>query len=441
MDLTLQKTLFGFARTLTEKTPRGGARFLDAAVRPLLALPILSKNVHRRNQRILSGLDRLDRVLILSDIHLGDAVMMQSLATAVRDFFPLAEVHYAVSRNAAPFLEGHPDVTRLWPIYTGSPLPSDSDLQAVEDLLKNHPFDLVVNACPFFVPGRPLPHQGAVLDFMTHAPRIMRNEINPGEPNHFMFQAHLFLTHLLREKFTPVRQGDYRGGQLVLDDESMDRAASFLDGLHLEPHLKLVLVNPDTASPYTRPPVVFLQGLLRRLAVEENIHLLVGEGHTDKGVGIRLWDSMPEAYRHKVSLVPASLPGTAYAALIDRMDAFVSGDTGPLHWAAARKVSRTGQRPFRNRTAVYSLFGATPARMSGYDDHQPGFLSASQDAPSRTFISEAPCRNITCLNKLHITCRNIRCFEGLSHLPVAVTVIRNLDANHPTEKDPYALSA
>jgi len=92
---------------------------------------------------------------------------------------------------------------------------------------------------------------------------------------------------------------------------------------------------------------------------------------------------------------------------------FISGDTGPLHIAAARKVSPTGRHPVRNRTAVLSFFGATPARLSGYDSSQPGFLAANQDAPSWTFVSRSPCRNITCLDKLYKTCRVVRCFEGL----------------------------
>ncbi|HEX9901759.1 MAG TPA: glycosyltransferase family 9 protein, partial [Acidobacteriota bacterium] len=102
-----------------------------------------------------------------------------------------------------------------------------------------------------------------------------------------------------------------------------------------------------------------------------------------------------------------------YAALIDCCDVFISGDTGPLHIAAARKISRTGRYPLRNRTAVLSFFGATPARLSGYDSGQPGFLAANQDAPSWTFVSRSPCRNITCLDKLYKTCAVVRCFEGL----------------------------
>jgi len=38
----------------------------------------------------------------------------------------------------------------------------------------------------------------------------------------------------------------------------------------------------------------------------------------------------------------------------------------------------------------------------------------------------APCQNITCLNKLHKTCRTPRCFEGCSPLSVADAVLARL---------------
>jgi hypothetical protein len=82
-----------------------------------------------------------------------------------------------------------------------------------------------------------------------------------------------------------------------------------------------------------------------------------------------------------------------------------------MHLAAARKLSRSGRHDFRNRTAVLSIFGATPARMSGYDSVQPGYLPANQDAPSWSYTAGSPCRNISCLNKIFKTCRYVHCFD------------------------------
>jgi hypothetical protein len=300
-------------------------------------------------------------------------------------------------------------------------------MAAVRELVAGGGYDLVVNACPSFVPGRPLPERVPVLDFLTHAPHLVRNEYAPAEPNHFLFQSHRFLAELFNQRWSPQRTPWVPGALIHLDDAAVDTADAFVASAPAFQNEAWVLLNPDGASPYTRPPEAFLAALLRRLA-EGGAFVLVGEGHTDAGVGLRLQDALPPALRARTLTVPAVLPAPAYAALLDRVDVFVSGDTGPLHWGAARKVSRTGGRLFWNHTTVVSLFGATPARMSGYDSVQPGFLPAWQDAPSAVFRSHPPCRNLTCLNKLHKTCRIPRCFEGCSPLAVADAVLARLEA-------------
>ena len=145
----------------------------------------------------------------------------------------------------------------------------------------------------------------------------------------------------------------------------------------------------------------------------------------------RLLATLPTAMQQDVRIVPRSMPLDAYAALIDLADVFVSGDTGPLHLAAARRYARSGHHQFRNRTAVLSFFGATPPRMSGYDSFRPGYLAANQDAPSFCYQAVSPCRNITCVNKLFKTCATPRCFE---HVDVDAIASRAAAHLHSLER-------
>jgi hypothetical protein len=172
----------------------------------------------------------------------------------------------------------------------------------------------------------------------------------------------------------------------------------------------LVFLNPDTASPYTFIPFEFQTVLLKGLAGMD-CSILLGSGFKFKGIEGKLLETLSEEERRKVSVVPPTLPIDAYAALVDRADVFISGDTGPLHIAAAKKTAKSGNYKFRNRTFVISAFGATPARMSGYDSTNPLFPPANQEVLSRTYVSESPCRNITCVNKMAKTCEKPRCFE------------------------------
>jgi ADP-heptose:LPS heptosyltransferase len=275
-----------------------------------------------------------------------------------------------------------------------------------------------------------LPTNGPVLDFVTHAPHLVQNEYHPTEPNHFLFQSHRFLASLLGELYPPKRATFLRGSRIYLEDTAVDCAEKFVENLSFRSQNPILLLNPDTASPFTKPPEVFCKTLLLLLTAN-GIHVLIGEGHTDRGIGQRLLSSLPPVLRDKAALVPSSLSATAYAALIDRVGFFVSGDTGPLHWAAARKESTTGLRSFANRTSVFALFGATPARMSGYDSQTPGFLPAWQNAVSRTFVSKPACRNLTCLGKLYKTCRSHRCFEGLSASGVATDILQVISSRTP----------
>jgi hypothetical protein len=135
---------------------------------------------------------------------------------------------------------------------------------------------------------------------------------------------------------------------------------------------------------------------------------------------------IPPQLRSKLHIIPPSLPLEAYAALIDAADVFLTGDTGPMHIAAARRYSRSGKHQFRNRTAVLSWFGATPSRMSGYDSHQPGYLPANQDAPSWCYVAGSPCRNITCVNKMFKTCRTVRCFERVDVNALVTLVVSHI---------------
>jgi hypothetical protein len=77
------------------------------------------------------------------------------------------------------------------------------------------------------------------------------------------------------------------------------------------------------------------------------------------------------------------------------------------------------------------VFGATPARIYGYDSTQPGYLAADQDAPSRAFVAESPCRSFAHINKGAIVGRDPRCFfQGLD--PDAIVAAAREAAAPPT---------
>ncbi len=404
-----QKTVFHLTSLLTDWFPRGGARFFDALIPPLLGHRFLVKAAERKNQGVLRRTQKFEKILVVPDIHIGDAIMMQSAVSAFRDFFPEARIDYIVKRSVGCLMEGNPDISNLYPTFTGSLFPSEDDLKALRKLGEDNQYDLYYNCSPFFSDAQVAPPGKPVLNFLTSASGIMRNDIDKTGNNHTLFQCYDLPRALLSRNHPPARTGPLKGVPLLLSDEAVEEAKAFLGSQREGP---ILFVNPDTASRFTRVPFDKQVELLKLLAKLPG-RILLGTAFVERGIEERLLERLEPGEKAKVQIVPTSLSLEGYAALIDFADVFISGDTGPLHMAAARKMSKSGEVTFRNKTFVVSIFGATPARVSGYDSTSPLFQPANQDAPSRTYVSESPCRNVTCVNKMAKTCKTVRCFEVL----------------------------
>ncbi len=426
VSLAFQRMLFDATSRLTDRFPVAGAHLLDRTVRPAVGNPLVASILVARNRRTIASVASFRRVVVVPDSHIGDAVLAQGLLAALRDYFPDATVDFLVNKTVAPLIVGHPDATRVIPVFSGGFFPSAADLARVRDIVRSGGYDLCVNQSPFISDADLAAPGQVVLNFATHGPVLVRNEQDPSRVNHFLYQGYWFLRDLLATVAVPVRRTAFSGADLFFSDDAIALATKYANDAGLAAGAFVIQLNPDAATRFTTLPFDVQVDLLRRLA-SLDATVLVGAGHTTTGVGQRLVDTLPAHLRPRAHVVPASLPLDAYSALMDWCDVFISGDTGPLHLAAARRHARDGTCRFRNLTAVLSVFGATPARMSGYDSAQPGYPPANQDAPSWCYAAGSPCRNITCLNKMFKTCRVARCFDDVDCGLLARLVERYFD--------------
>ena len=429
MNTRLQGIFFAGTSRLTEIFPVSGGHLLDSTIRPVYGSRTMSAVFEQGNRRIMKRMKVFRRFLVIPDIHIGDAVVLQSSLIALRDFFPDAEIDYVINKAVAPLIEGNPDATRVIPVFSDGRFPSSTEVGTLREIIRKGRYDLCLNFCPFMGKKDLAEPSQPFVSFMSRGPTIVRNENDSAQINHFSHQGYQFVRGLLLMAAQPVRGECFRGVRTTYSDEVIEGTWRFTREAGLSPRSPVIMFNPDSAIKFNLMPFesqARLLGLLARDTTADTM-ILLGAGHTEAGIGERLADTIPSMLRSKVRIIPRSMSLEVYSALIDFADVFITGDTGPLHLAAARRYSRSGRYQFRNRTAVLSFFGATIPRMSGYDSFQPGYLPANQDAPSWCYQAESPCRNITCLNKMFKTCRTVRCFEHVDVAGLATLVASHLN--------------
>jgi ADP-heptose:LPS heptosyltransferase len=420
----LQSFIFNFSSRLTDLVPNIGAKFLDFLIFPIVGNSFIIRCFMNHNKKKIKKINKIERALIISDIHVGDAIMMQGAISAFKNCFPNAQIDYLIKKNIEVFFQGNPDISKIFPIFTGASLPIQSDLQQIQTLLHSQSYDICFNFCPFLDFKSLAPPQLPIFDIMTHSPYILQNEKTPVEPNHFMFHSYKFVYNILSSLKKPEKNIPFHGARIFLSEAATHQAKETFETLIPKNNVPNIFLNPDTASPFTRIPISQQAELIQQLSTLP-CNILLGDSYPQPFLFQKIIAQLSDKIRNTIIMVPA-LPIDAYAAFLDFCDFFISGDTGPLHIAAAWKLPFQHAHPFKNRTRIFSLFGATPARMSGYDSSCIGFLPANQLAPSFTYISKSPCRNITCLNKMEKTCKTARCFESLDINHIVHTIQNEL---------------
>jgi len=411
--MKLDSALYSFASRFTEWFPSLGSKVIDRSAYFTLGNPLLIKILNDRNSRLLKNALPLKKICCVADMHIGDAILSQAAIVALRDFFPEARIDYVVNRYAIGLIDGNPDITNIYPIYSGNPLPVKDEIGSLNQIFKKTNYDVIFNFGQFFSKKNISGFKDhIVIDYSGLVAKMTHDDSHPEAVNHISYQTHQFIQTLLVQFQKPIRINKFQGINIYLSREAMKKSFEFTKTNCVPADRKIIFFNPDAASRFTRIPSLMQNELLTELA-KFNVTIMIGASRSQEGSEQILADSLPPEKKSNIIIVPKALSIDAYAALIDRSDVYISADTGPLHLAAARKFCKEPGFSFRNRTAVLSIFGATPARMFGYDSRHEGFLPANQDAPSRTYIAESSCRNISCANKLFKNCKNILCFRNV----------------------------
>lgn len=430
------KTYFAIASTLTDYFPCTGAKMLNKSIPVLLSnWFVIHKNL-QKNIKILRKIQKFENILVISDLNIGDAVNLQASITALRLYFPESTIDYLVNPIAKNIIEGNKEISQVLSFFSGNAKPTEEDNRKLAHLIQTRDYDLILNFCPLFENKIFSTKADRTIHYQLLAANLIKNEQRNETINHITYQAFSFVNLLFSHFFTSVNHHKFTGIQIVLPSFAINQAQAFLKANDLFQKPIQLFFNPDTSSQFTRLPLPLQIKIMNALlGLEEVQSVLLGAGHKAHEIEVQIIRSLPTWKRKKITIIPNTMPIETYAALIDFSDIFISGDTGPLHIASARKLAKSGNYKFRNQTSVLSIFGATPSKIYGYDSNKKGYLPANQNARSCTFVAESICRNITCINKIAKNCKRIRCFDNLN-IHEIVQEVQNLLKKTQTQQEP-----
>ena len=411
---------FKASSTLTDKYPKAGSYVLDKSIGFSVGSKILLRHEIKKCIKQLETIDKFDKILVVGDLNIGDALNIQSVAYALRDFFPNSQIDYIANPVAKNLIDMNPVISNIWSFLNVS-IEDSNNFAILKGITENNNYDLILNLCPFFTNNlfKTIVPKNIALNLSSAMTSLLiYNEKNNVKKNHITYQMYSLIYKLFEEITKRKPKADFKGIDITIKENAVSKAYDFIEKLKIK--TPFIMYNPDATSRFTRIPLNQQISILKYLVDSEYIEsILLGSGHVKKGIEFEILEALDKKQKSKIAIIPASMPLDIYSALIDLSSVFITPDTGPLHIAAARKHTDSKLYLPKNKTTVISIFGSTPARIYGYDSENPLFFDTNQDAPSKVYISKSVCRNLTCINKNAKTCKNVRCFESIDTKKVA----------------------
>jgi ADP-heptose:LPS heptosyltransferase len=402
-----------------------------------LACNALYKNhLKNLNASILRKIKKLERVLIISDANIGDSVNLQCCVEAFKHCFPDSKVDYVCSYNANLIIYKNPNISRVYPVMYENMIPSSYDLSLLGAILEKQNYDLVINFCPFIERKFFKKYKNPVI-FPVYLVSSILNAVKNNEKANIIYRATEFINEIAQLIRLNTQKHDkefeFKGNRIYFSEHTIRERNKFMQSVNLKANKNIVFFNPDTSNSYTFASRDMQLEIINRILASNDVDcLLLGSGFTFEGIEQILYERIKEPFKKKVIIIPKTISIDVYASLIDVAKLFITGDTGQMHIASAKKVfCKPAKKKFNNKTAIVSLFGATNSKVYGYDSFKDGYLPSSQDAPSCLFEGNPKCKNIICsIQRITNKCKKHNCFEGLDLNSVMEYTLNYLKRSH-----------
>jgi ADP-heptose:LPS heptosyltransferase len=280
------------------------------------------------------------KILALQFKYFGDAVLLTPALRALREQFPQGEIHLLVPAEVAPLFQHLPWLTRVWAMPRRRGRASLRETWPLLRALRRERFDRSVD----FASN----DRGAILSFLIGA----RRRLGWAERGGFIGRKFFYTERVAPEKNPPHES--VRLAQL-LSGWQISPPSSLASEIHADPALadaarkilpdeRVVIGHVASSQPKKEWPLTHWAKLHRlATAAGQRLVFTTARGEREAALMTELKKLAPDA----VILPPvAELP--LFLAVLARAAVFISGDTGPLHFAAGLGVP------------TISLFGPTP---------------------------------------------------------------------------------
>lgn len=273
---------------------------------------------------------RREKILALQFKYFGDAVLLTPALRALRESLPEAEIHLLVPAEIAPLFQHLPWLTRVWAMPRRRGRASIRETWPLIRALRHERFERSVDFA-----GN---DRGAILSFLVGAGR----RLGWAERGGFAGRRFLYTDSVAPEAgvmHESLRLVRLLGGWRIAPPRSLEAeirsdAALDSDAAKILPDEKAVICHVASSQPKKEWPLAHWAELLRLASAAG--HRLVFT--TAKGERERLLMTELEALAPEAQILPLIAELPLFLAVLRRAALFVSGDTGPLHFAAGLGV-------------------------------------------------------------------------------------------------------
>jgi ADP-heptose:LPS heptosyltransferase len=271
---------------------------------------------------------RPEKILALQFKYFGDAVLMTPALRAVREQLPGAELHLLVPEEMAPLFQHLPWLNRVWPMPRRRGRASPGQTWPVIRALRRERFDRSVDFA-----GN---DRGAILSLLIGARRRL------GWEQHGGFLGRRFCYH---ERVTRENRPEHESARMaklllawgitprslepeIRSDPALDAAAA-----KLLPE-RAVICHIASSQPKKEWPLRHWAAFYEMaVAADRRLAFTTATGEREQSLTAEFKKLAPAA-----PVLPPVPELALFLTLLKRAEGFISGDTGPLHFAAGLGV-------------------------------------------------------------------------------------------------------